>query len=157
MEFLAGLHPKIIHFPVAFLIIYVLLEITGIIFNKEFFTKAAYLFLFLGVLGLVAAVLTGNQAEAVANQWEEKGAIIPFNAIGEHEQFASNTLWFFTALLVFRTFLVLKKKFTGFFKYLIIVLALVGAFLVYETAEHGGKLVYKYGVGTDLKKMEIEE
>lgn len=157
MEFLAGLHPKIIHFPVAFLIIYVLFEITGIIFKKEFFTKAAYLFLFLGVLSLVAAVLTGNQAEAIANQWEEKGAVIPFKAIGEHEQYATNTLWYFTALLVLRTFLVLKKKFKGLFQYLIIALALVGAFLIYETAEHGGKLVYKYGLGTELKKMEIEE
>ena len=41
MEFLAQLHPKIIHFPIAFLLIYVLLEITGVITKKDFYLKAA--------------------------------------------------------------------------------------------------------------------
>lgn len=157
MEFLAGLHPKIIHFPIAFLIIYFVLEAVGISFKKDFFSKTAHLFLFLGVLGLVTAVLSGNQAEEIADKLSDQGATIPFKAIGEHENYANITLWYFTALLVLRTFVVLKKKFTGYIKYSFIVLALVGAFLIYETGEHGGKLVYKYGVGTDLKKMEVEK
>jgi uncharacterized membrane protein len=53
--------------------------------------------------------------------------------------------------------LVLKKKFTGYIKYIVVLIALVGCYFVYQTGEHGGKLVYKYGLGTDLKKMEIQE
>ncbi len=157
MDFLAGLHPKIVHFPIALLSAYALLEILGVLFRNEFLSKTAHLFLFLGVLGALAAILTGNQAEEAAELLEKQGAIIQFHAISEHSDFANYTLWFFAAILVGRTFLVLKKKFQGTIKYLFIVLALIGFFLVFETGERGGKLVYKYGIGTDLKKMEITE
>ena len=157
MDFLAGLHPKIVHFPIALLSVYALLEILGILFKNDFMLKTAHLFLFLGVLGTLAAVLTGNQAEETAELLQKQGAIIQLHAISEHSDFANYTVWFFSALLVGRTFLVLKKKFQGAIKYLFIVLALIGLFLVFETGEYGGKLVYKYGIGTDLKKIEITE
>ena len=156
MEFIAQLHPKIVHFPVALLSIYALLEITGVLSKKEFFKKAAYLFLFLGVLSAVAAVISGNQASDIASQWEDKGAIIPFGLISQHEEFATITLWYFTGLLVLRTFLVVKKKYTGMIQYIFIVLAIIGGYLIYETGDLGGKLVYKHGVGTELKKEEIK-
>ena len=156
MEFLAQLHPKIVHFPVAFLSIYVLLEITGVLVKKEFFQKTAYLFLFLGVLSAVAAVITGNQASDVASLWEDKGAIIPFGLISQHEDYANFTLWYFTGLLVLRTYLVIKKKFKSMFQYLFIVLAIVGGYLIYQTGDLGGRLVYDHGVGTELKKDEIK-
>ncbi len=156
MEFLASIHPKIIHFPIAFLLIYVLLEITGVLTKKEFFQKSAHLFLFLGVLATVAAVITGNQAADVASKWEDKGAVIPFGLISEHEEYATITLWYFTALLVLRTFYVIKKKFRGYIQYVFILLAIIGAYLVYQTGDNGGKLVFDHGVGTELKKEEIQ-
>ncbi len=156
MEFLASLHPKIIHFPIVLFIIYTLFEFLGAVTKKDFFSKSAHLLLFLGVLGAIAAVLTGNQAADVASSWEKQGAIIQFHAISEHEDLANITLWFFAALLVLRTATVLKKKFTGYVKYIFVVAAIVGCYFVYETGEHGGKLVYKYGLGTELKKMEIQ-
>lgn len=156
MEFLAGLHAKVIHFPIVLFIIYTLFEITGAFSKKDFFSKAAHIILFLGVLGAIAAVLTGNQAAALMSKWENQGAIIQLHAIGEHEDLANTTLWIFTGILVLRTFLTIKKKFTGYIKYIFVVLALIGCYFVYQTGEHGGKLVYKYGLGTDLKKMEIE-
>ncbi len=156
MEFLSQLHPQLVHFPIAFLVIYALLEIAGILSGKEFFQKAAYLFLFLGVLAAVAAVITGNQAAEIASKWKGKGAAIPTKLISEHEDYATITLWYFTGLLVLRTFLFLKKKFTGAAKYLFILLAAIGLYLVYQTGDHGGKLVYDHGVGTELKKEEIK-
>jgi uncharacterized membrane protein len=157
MEDLALLHVKVIHFPIAFLVLYILLESIGVIFKREFFLKTAHLLLFLGVIAALAAVFTGSNAEALAHSWEEKGAIIPFNAIGEHENYANITVWYFSVLLVIRTFLVFKKKFSGYFMYAVLILAFGGGYFLYETGEHGGKLVYKHGLGTDLKKMEIEE
>ncbi len=156
MEFLAQLHPKIIHFPIAFLLIYILLEITGVFSKKVYFQKTAYLFLFLGVLSAVAAVITGNQASGIASEWGHKGALIPFELISDHEEYATITLWYFTGLLVLRTFLILKKKFTGLFQYLFILFAIAGAYLIYQTADYGGKLVFDQGVGTELKKEEIK-
>jgi uncharacterized membrane protein len=150
-------HPRFVHFPIALLSTYVLLEIIGVVFKKEFFSKAAHLILFLGVLGALVAVITGNMAEEVAEMWEDKGAIIPFGAMLEHQKWATITVWYFAAVLVLRTVAVLKKKFVGWFMYGFLILAIVGSYLVYETGDHGGKLVYKYGVGTELKKAEIEE
>ena len=62
MDLLSQLHPKVVHFPIAFFLVYLLLEIIGAVFKKEFFSKAAHLFLFFGVLGALVSVLTGDQA-----------------------------------------------------------------------------------------------
>ncbi len=156
MESLSQFHPQVVHFPIVLFLLYVLLEIIGTIFKKEFFSKAAHLVLFLGVLGAFAAVLTGNSAEDAARALSKAGASIPLKAIGEHSDYATFVMWFFTGLLVLRTYVVLKKKFTGTVKYLFVILSIVGAFFVYRTGYLGGRLVYKYGVGTDLKKMEIK-
>jgi uncharacterized membrane protein len=154
MDFIAKLHPEAVHFPIAFLLAYVFFEILGIVLKKEFLSKTAHLFLLLGVVGLIAAVLTGNQAEDAAHKLGKLGVSIPSGSINEHEDYANITLWFFAALLVLRTMAVIKKKFTGIIKFSFILFALAGAFLVYETALHGGRLVYKHGLGTDLKKIE---
>ncbi len=157
MDFLAHLHPEVVHFPIAFFLIYVLLEITGTVLKKDFFSKAAHLFLFLGVLGAVAAVLTGNAAESAANGLAKEGLSIPKEAIGHHEDYATFTLWYFSGLLVLRTMYVLKKKYSGKIKYLFIVLSIIGGLLIFKTGQFGGKLVYKYGIGTDLKKSELNK
>ncbi|MCL5027645.1 MAG: DUF2231 domain-containing protein [Bacteroidetes bacterium] len=156
MEFLSTLHPKIVHFPIALFVVYALLEIIGSFVKKDFFSKTAHLILFLGVLGAVAAVLTGNSAEDAARALSKAGVSISIQSIGDHSDFANFTLWYFAGLLVLRTYIVLRKKFSGSIKYFFIVLSLVGVFLVYQTGELGGKLVYKYGIGTNLKKAEIK-
>ncbi len=157
MEFLAENHPRVIHFAIAFLFAYPFVELLALLLKKDYLEKAAHLILLFGVLAATAAVITGNQAADAASILEEKGAIIPFGSINEHEEYATITLVYFTALLLLRTFLVLKHKYKGYLKYIIVVLAFIGAYLVFETGDHGGRLVYKFGVGTELKKMEIEE
>lgn len=37
MEFLAQYHPKVVHFAIALLSVYVLLEFIGVVFKKDFF------------------------------------------------------------------------------------------------------------------------
>ena len=145
MEFLAELHPKVVHFPIALLLTYVALELIGIVFKKEFYQKAAHLLLFLGVIGALFAVLTGNQAHSAYKYWSESSSEL-FN---EHQTFANLTVWYFTGMLVFRTYLVVKKKFLSFYKYIILALALIGCYLIYQTAEDGGDLIKKFGVGTE--------
>lgn len=157
MDFLAQLHPKIVHFSIALLSLYVFLEVIGILLKKDFFSKAAHLILFFGVISALIAVLTGNQAEDVAHAWSKLGANINLGAIETHSNYANITLWYFTGLLILRTFLIIKKKFISTIKYLIAVLAIIGFFFIYQTGHYGGKLVYEYGIGTQLKKMEIKK
>jgi uncharacterized membrane protein len=155
MEFLAQFHPKIIHFPIAFLLVYLLLEIIGAIFKKDFFSKTAHLFLLFGVLGALAAVLTGNQAENAFEGWNKTTSAM----LEVHQTYANITLWFFTALLVLRTFLVLRKKFNNLFRYIFCVLAIAGNYFVYQTGERGGQMVFQHGVGTKFhdKAYEIRD
>ena len=150
-SFLADIHPKVVHFPVALLTTYSLLEIIGIAFNKEFISKTALLIFCLGVVTAFFAVLTGNQAATEFSFWNEKSNAL----LNEHQTYATYLLWFSAIICGLRIFIVLKKKFSGFTKYLFILFAVVILFLVYETGMHGGDLVKKYGIGTDMFETEI--
>lgn len=154
MEFLGSLHPKIIHFPIALFIVYTFLETVGLIFKKAVFTKAAFIILILGIVGAFAAVLTGNQAEEIWKGWSSSSKSL----LEEHETFATITLWYFFVVAILRTMFVINVEIRNKFhehasklKMGFVVLALVGCYFVYQTGEHGGKLVYKHGVGVSVK------
>lgn len=154
MEFLSAVHPKVVHFPIALLLTYFLFEVLALVLKKDFLSKAAHLLLFLGVLGALAAVLTGQEAEEAFEYWNKQSSEL----LEEHELYANITLWYFTALLILRTFLTFGKKFVGVIKYVIVVLAAVGVYFVFLTGDHGGRMVYEHGVGTQykIKQMETE-
>lgn len=158
MDFLSTLHPKMVHFPIALFMTYTLLEVISIIIKNESMSKAAFMVLLLGVLGGLAAILTGHNAgeaaEKLADVLNNPEINIPLGTLSKHEDFATYTFWLFTATAAFRTFLVIKKKFTGRIRYIFIVLALAGSVLVYITADFGGRLVYESGVGTSLIKPD---
>jgi uncharacterized membrane protein len=145
-SFLAEIHPKVVHLPVALLTTYSLLEIVGIVFKKEFISKSALLILSLGVVTAFFAVLTGNQASADFIFWTDDSSAL----LGEHQTYATYLLWLSVLVCGFRIFVVLKKKFFGITKYLFILFALMIVFLVYQTGIHGGDLVKKYGIGTEI-------
>lgn len=135
MELLAGLHEKIVHFPIALLIVYPLVELIAIITKKDFFSKTAMLFLFIGVVAALGAVLTGNQSFTF-NEWSDEAMSI----FQQHEINANITTWLFTALLVFRYFLVARKKLDLKFHLLILFISFAGIYFVYNTGSYGGEL-----------------
>ena len=147
MELIANLHPRIVHFPIAFFIIYALFEIFGIILKKDFLIKAAYITLILGIITALFAVLTGNQAQDAAKLILDDKTVGISEAIKKHEEFATITLWYFTALFILRTYLLINKKFISSWKYIFIGLALIGCYLIYNTGYYGGELVFKHGIG----------
>ncbi|MGD8778108.1 MAG: DUF2231 domain-containing protein [Ignavibacteria bacterium] len=148
MQFLTGLHPLFVHFPIALYIIYVLFEITGLFYKENHFTKAAQYLLFITLITDVMSALTGNQATGTADHLSMGRS----SEIKEHESTANIFIWFVVFLFVGRTYLLLKKKLIKKYKIVITVVSLIGLLLVFETADHGGKLVYKFGVGTDLMR-----
>lgn len=149
MEFLAQLHPKIIHFPIAFFILYFLFESSGIILKKEFLLKSALIILILAIIFSVLAVLTGNQAYEILKERQTDTAIYK-DVINQHELFATITLWYFIGVMFLRIYFVVKKKFVGKNQYLFIVLGLIGSLLIIITGSYGGDLVFKYGIGTKI-------
>ncbi|MFH1196411.1 MAG: DUF2231 domain-containing protein [bacterium] len=150
MEFFAGLHPKIVHFPIALFVIYTFMEIFGVLFKKDAYTKSAHLILSFGILSAVAAVLTGNQAYETAKLIFGLQQKFPNEIIALHEQFATVTLWYFLLLFIFRTYIVMKKKLTKTFLIIFSVLGLIGCYFLYLTGNYGAELVYKYGIGIKI-------
>ena len=152
-NFLASIHSKVVHFPIALLTTYSLLEIIGVLFNKDFISKSALLILCLGVFTAFLAVLTGNQASQAFNFWNNESTTL----LIEHQNYATYLLWGTLAVCALRIYLTLKKKFSRRIKFIFILFAIAIVFLVYETGIRGGNLVNKFGVGTDLRQDKINK
>ncbi|RJQ59871.1 MAG: DUF2231 domain-containing protein [Stygiobacter sp.] len=150
MEFLVNMHPVIIHFPIAFFVAYFLLEVAALVTKKDSLCKMAAIFLGAGVIFALIAVLTGNQSHEVLKPVLRMKPPYIKEAIENHEQFATITLWFFFAMLVLRVYLLIKKNLSPNWRFVFFVLALLGMYFVYQTGILGGKLVYDFGVGTKL-------
>jgi len=147
MDFIADLHPKIVHFPIALFFTYVLFDAIGIVFKKDAYQKSAHLLLFLGVLGAFAAAFSGNQAINAYKFWNDYSLM----ALADHELYANITVWYFTAILILRTYLVIKKRYFSKVKYLVFILSLLGCLIVFQTSEYGGKLIREFGIGTEFE------
>lgn len=148
-SFLADIHTKVVHFPVALLATYSVIEIIGIMFRREFLSRTALLILCIGVVTAFFAVLTGNQAAANFPYWNDESSSL----LNQHQNYATYLLWFSVFTCAFRLYLTIKKRFAGYLKYSFILIASVILFLVIQTGLHGGDLVKKFGVGTDLNKI----
>jgi uncharacterized membrane protein len=150
MEFLAQLHPKIIHFPLVLFILYFIFEITGLLIKKDFLSKSAVVILLLGIFFAIISVISGNQAEQIFLKQKLNDLENYRKFINEHSEFASYSLWNFTLLTFLRIYFLLKKKLSSKIMYVIILLGLIGVILIILTGLSGGKLVYELGIGTKL-------
>ena len=146
MEFLADYHPNIVHFPIALLITYSVVEFFGIIFKNDSASKSAYLLLCIGIFFSFLAAVTGNEALNAYKDWNE--STVP--VVENHQMYANITIWYFTFILIFRTVLVVRKKFNTKIKYLFLILLPLGIYFVVLAAKFGGELMHKYGIGTEI-------
>ena len=152
MEFLANIHPKVIHFPIAFLMLYPIMELLFLITCKDFFSKVAMLFLAIGVLGSFFAVFSGTLAVEIVKSWNNEGKEI----INSHQTFATLTVVYFSALLSVRYFLFVNKKLNRIIISVIFVLSLIGGYIVYQTGNYGGKLANQVKINSTLS-IETEK
>lgn len=152
MEFLASIHPKVVHFPIAFLMFYPLMELCFLFTGKDFFSKAAMLFLTIGVVGSFFAVLSGNQAFEFVKNWNDEGKKV----FSEHQTFANLTVWYFSFLLVVRYFLFIKKKLNRTIISVIFILSLIGGYFVYQAGNYGGRLAEQVIINS-TSSIEVEK
>lgn len=151
MEFLAELHPKIVHFPVVLLILYPFFELAYLLTKKDHYSRSGLAILMLGVLSALFAVLTGNEAAVNWTNWSEQSKAV-FN---EHQTFANITMWYFSVILLFRIYLTIKKKSSKLIKVTITTLAFIGIIFVFLASNYGGKLVFDHGIG--VEKLNSDE
>lgn len=144
-------HPQIVHFVIAFTIGGVLLRIVSLFGKPAWVGPAATAMILFGALATIPAVQSGTNAHGVA---ERIPGARP--AVMEHEEWGERTRDLFLVIgLVELVGLGLarnpdRKKLARGARMISAAIGLVGLFFVYETGEHGGRVVYGYagGVGT---------
>lgn len=161
MENFHWLHAKTVHFPIALLFVYALVEILGSVTKKDFFSNAAFLILILGIIASIAALITGDQAFQYFDKTYLNASIELKDLIHQHQNAASIAVWYFVFLTVARTIffiqVFLKSNYQNFKnkgRYLFSLLAIIGCIFLFTAANLGGELVFKFGVGTELFQLE---
>jgi uncharacterized membrane protein len=135
---LSRLHPMFVAFPLALLVVSVLLD--WMARWKPSLLSSARLMLFLGTLGAIVATITG----VVAHLPYEGTAVIAL--IDQHEMSALLTTLLFLALSIWRAPMLRCGKEVGG-TWLYAALSLVGLIALVVTGWLGGNLVFGHGVG----------
>ena len=147
-----ALHPLIIHFPIALLLVAPVLVLLGLLLPRQArgLLIAALVVMALGTIGTYFAVATGEAAGELAERTPGVAAVLE-----RHEELAQTTRTVFTALtVVFAAILfvpsILKKglgrKSAAVVNLAFLVIYAGGAVLLANVAHQGGRLVHEYGV-----------
>ena len=139
------LHPMIVHFPIALLIVGFLFDAISLFTKKEFFTTAGLYLIILGTLGAAAAFFTGLNAGSGIS---ETGSLK--QALETHAGAAELALWIMAIAAVVRIILVIVKKYAGGFKYAALFLSLIGVLAIARTGYYGGELVFRHAAGVEF-------
>jgi len=147
-----GLHPIIIHFPIALLIVAPIIILLGLLMpkNGRTFLLSAFVLMLIGTIATFVAVSTGEAAGELAEQINNVEAVLE-----EHEELAETTRTVFTALtaifgvILFAPMLFKKELSRAILIPLNLAFLLFygsGVVLLMNTAHQGGILVHQLGV-----------
>ena len=130
------LHPKLVHFAIAFILGALVLDVLGLLLKKQSLTKAAVIILVMAALSSVLALASGLL--------EEQRLHLQHPLLEQHERMAFIT----TGLVWLATVLQWLLKDYPQWRQVITTFLLAGISLtVLITAHLGGTMVYQYGVG----------
>ena len=148
-----ALHPLVVHFPVALLLVAPLFVLIGALWPRRTnlaFLGCALILMSLGTAGTFVAQSTGEAASRATVQAPALAALIE-----QHEDLAEATGWVFLSLttifavMLYGLVLVQKRGQPAIARYLpviYLVLYMAGAVLLIQTAHRGGQLVHQFGV-----------
>jgi uncharacterized membrane protein len=146
-------HAVAVHFPVALLPCALLLDLACIVFRKRIWLdRAATTLYVLGTVAAAAAYQSGRMA--AATMWEIAG---PAQAVlADHQDLALLTLLAYCVVAALRAAVTWLSREDwriklGFFRLLALVASAAALVLLLLTADHGGALVYRYGLGTTIE------
>lgn len=134
-----NIHPLIVHFPIALLNAFFIMELLGFVLKKEEMRVAATWMLYLGAIGAFATVSAGLWAAHTVSHTEEEHAIM-----ADHRNLGLAVLALAVILSVWR--IRVKSAFSFKWQVLHLVLALITITVMAFGADRGGLMVYKYGV-----------
>ena len=151
-----SLHPLIIHFPIALLLIAPIFILLGLVFRKslKIFSICSLILMWLGTAAIFLSVFTG---EAASRHLPSTTEIL--ETFEEHAEFAEQTRLAFVILTILWTLYVVlllpkPSKPMASIHWGFLSLFLIGytysVVLLLNTAHYGGKLVHHHGVHTNL-------
>jgi uncharacterized membrane protein len=151
---MAALHPQIVHFTIVLVIVGVAFRLVSLLGRPAFAGPAAATLL---ILAAAAAVVSVRSGTAAHDPVERAPGTRP--AVMEHEEWGERTQIVLLLLGAIELVgLALRKSPRA--KVVHAVAAVVGlaaVFSVYETAEHGGELVYAYAGGVGIRSGEPKD
>lgn len=148
-----ALHPLIVHFPVALLLVAPLFIVIGALLQPEkgrVYLFSALILMALGTTAVFVALETGEAAAKLAERTPEINAVLE-----HHEQLAETTRIAFSVLTVIFAAIILLprllRRSPGWLAgrgLLLLFLVVYGAgmLLLVNTAHNGGRLVHEFGV-----------
>lgn len=142
-----NIHPLLVHFPIAFLSAFFVLDLVGTLAKKPQCRNVAGWLLYLGTVAAVFTVTAGFIAAGSVAHGEEVHPIME-----RHEHFGVSVLSLAAVLSAWRLKCggVVQGAANSFF----LVLAALLCTLMMLGADLGGLMVYKYGVA--VKSLQIE-
>ncbi len=155
-----AMHPLIVHFPIALLLIAPLFVIVGAILASQkgrSFLIAALILMVLGTVGTFAARASGEAASKAAARTPQINAVLE-----NHEELAETSSILFSLLTVTFAAVVLGPRLLNWreTRVLTTVLPLVflllygaGVVLLINTAHNGGRLVHELGVRSPVAQQ----
>jgi uncharacterized membrane protein len=155
MPSLGSLHPQIVHFVVALLLVGVALRWIALTGKVPFAGPAATTLLLLGTLAAVLAVASGTAAHEAVERIPGVGA-----AVRDHEDWGHTTRNVFlvvAALEVIALFLARRPPVRLWALVLSGLVGLYGSYAVFETGDKGGELVYSYAGGPGLRSGDTTD
>jgi uncharacterized membrane protein len=145
---LAALHPQIVHFTIVLAIIGAAFRVISLLGKPAFASPAATTLLLLAAVSSVASTRSGTAAHGPVERVPGARA-----AVQEHEEWGDRTQAGLLALAVIELvgLAMRKSKYATTVNGIAAIGALICVGLVYETGEHGGKLVYSYAGGIGIR------
>lgn len=136
-----NVHPLVVHFPIAFLIGFLLFEVMGLALHRPSLRQAASLMLYLGAGGAVLAAAAGLVAEATVPHGGAVHEIMEW-----HERLGLTVAFLSVALAIWRA-LAGGHFASSMAQALHLILAGIIAVCLFLGADLGGLMVYEHGVG----------
>ncbi len=141
------IHPKVVHFPIAFLLAAFVFDIWGMIKKDEFYYRVGWINLVLAFLFSIVTVITGLLA---ANN-------VPHNDLAHQTMETHENLGYVIGgalLILFIWRWRLKGNFPQKGKPIYVLLLLFTTVTIVISGDLGGKMVYEYGVAVKAVPQE---
>ena len=136
------LHPLIVHFPIALIIIGFLADLFSLFFKKEkCLTKTGFYLMILGALSAVAAWVTGQ----LFTDHPEEGDIL--TVFQKHSTGALVTMILIVCGALLRLWLTIRKEEESQLRWLVFILYFLAFAAVIFTGFMGGNMVYNFMLG----------